>query len=337
MKHVIKAMVLGASMASGAFGAGSDEWDKTFRRNDKVLSQKVSFKNRVNITLVGDLYLPKNLNKSQKHAAIIVGHPFGGVKEQTAGLYAQEMAEQGFVTLAIDASFGGESGGEPRNISSPEIYSEDFSAAVDYLGTQSYVDRDHIGVIGICGSGGFAVNAAKVDTRMKAIATVSMYDMGQARRQGLAQDLNKAHVTRTLDTIGEQRWTEFESEKVKYEPGVPESITENSHPVEQEFYDYYRTSRGQHPRATTNMSLTSSAPLMNFYPFDHLETISPRPLLFIAGEHAHSRFFSEEAYERAAYPKELYIVPGAGHVDLYDKINLIPFDKLTAFFRQNLK
>ncbi|AYM91019.1 alpha/beta hydrolase [Serratia sp. 3ACOL1] len=338
MNKIMAAMALGASMVSvGAFGADGDDWDKTFRRSDKVITQKVSFKNRVNITIVAEMYLPKDFDETKPHAAIVVGHPFGGVKEQTAGIYAQKMAEEGFVTLAFDASFGGESGGEPRNISSPEIYSEDFSAAVDYLGTRPFVDRNRIGVIGICGSGGFAVNAAKVDPRMKAIATVSMYDMGRARRQGLDENLDKAHVTKALKAIGDQRWAEFESGNITYEPGVPVELTKDSYDVEREFHNYYRTPRGQHPRATTNMSLTSSGPLMNFYPFDHIETISPRPLLFIAGDQAHSRSFSEEAYAHSAEPKELFIVLGAGHVDLYDKVDLIPFKKITSFFRENLK
>ncbi|MDQ0668255.1 alpha/beta hydrolase [Pseudomonas sp. W2I6] len=337
MKHIIAAMALGASVATGgSYAAEEDKWDKTFPRSDKVTVQKVTFKNRINLSVVGDLYLPKGLDKTQKHAAIIVGHPFGGVKEQTAGLYAQRMAEEGFVTLAFDASFGGESGGEPRHISSPEIYTEDFSAAVDFIGTRPFVNQEKIGIIGICGFGGFAVSAAQIDPRMKAIATVSMYDMGRARRQGLAPNVDKEQVAATLKAIGEQRWAEFDGGTVKYEPGVPTALNKDSYEVEKEFFDYYRTPRGQHPRASTDMSMTSTGPLLNFYPFEHIANISPRPLLFIAGEHAHSRFFSEEAYALAAEPKELYIVPGAGHVDLYDKVTLIPFDKLKGFFQQYL-
>src|SRR5882757_1397993 len=332
MKQVVAAVALGTSLA-----AEQETWDKTFPRSEKVVTEKISFKNRVNITVVGDLYLPKGLDRTKKHAAVIVGHPFGGVKEQTAGIYAQRLAEEGFVALAFDASFGGESGGEPRHISSPEIYVEDFSAAVDFIGTRSFVQKEHIGVLGICGSGGSALSAAQIDPRMRAVATVSMYDMGRARRQGLAKSANKKQLADTLKAIGEQRWAELESDQIKYDPGVPATLTKDSQDVEREFFDYYRTPRGQNPRATTEMSMTSSGPLMNFYPLEHLDTISPRPLLFIAGEHAHSRLFSEDAYKAAAEPKELYIVPGAGHMDLYDKLNLIPFDKITVFFEQYLK
>jgi len=248
MKHIIAAMALGASVATGgSYAAEEDKWDKTFPRSDKVTVEKVAFKNRINLSVVGDLYLPKGLDKTQKHAAIIVGHPFGGVKEQTAGLYAQRMAEEGFVTLAFDASFGGESGGEPRHISSPEIYTEDFSAAVDFIGTRPFVNQEKIGIIGICGFGGFAVSAGQIDPRMKAIATVSMYDMGRARRQGLAPNVDKEQVAATLKAIGEQRWAEFDGGTVKYEPGVPKVLNKDSYEVEKEFFDYYRTPRGQHP------------------------------------------------------------------------------------------
>ena len=337
MKNVFAAIILGLTLASGSvFAVDKAPWDKVFQKSDKVIVEKVSFRNRMNITLVADMYLPRDIDRSMKNPAIIVGHPFGGVKEQTAGLYAQTMAERGYVTLAFDASFAGESGGEPHSISSPEIYAEDFSAAVDFLGTRAFVDRERIGVIGICGSGGFAISAAKVDPRMKAIATVSMYDIGQASRQGLSETPDTQRVAGFLKAIGKQRWADFASGKVTYGPGAAESLTNESDPVTREFYDYYRTPRGQHPRATTNMSMSSFQSMADFYPFERIETISPRPLLFIMGEKAHSRLFSEKAYRLAAQPKELYIVPGAGHVDLYDNVKLIPFDKLTTFFGKYL-
>lgn len=298
--------------------------------------EKVVFNNRIGIDLVGEMYLPANFDEKNQYSAIIVGHPFGGVKEQTAALYAQAMADRGYVALAFDLSFGGESGGLPRNIASPEIYVEDFSAAVDFLGTRVFVDREAIGVIGICGSGGFVVSAAQIDPRMKAIATVAMYDMGRARRQGLADSLDRTQLQGQLKGLAEQRWAEYESGVLKYEPGVAESVDADSDPITREFYDYYRTSVGQHPRASTNMSLTSSGPLINFYPFEHLELVSPRPLLFITGDRAHSKLFSEQAYDLAAEPKELYVVPGAGHVDLYHRKDLMPFEKIAAFFNQNL-
>lgn len=334
---VITTLVLVVSMAGIAFAAQSLKWDKTFPQSDKVTHQKVSFYNRLGINLAADLYMPKNLDQSKKSAAIIVGHPFGGVKEQTSGLYAQQMAERGFVTLAFDASYGGESGGQPRSIASPEAYVEDFSAAVDFMGTRPFVDRNRIGVIGVCGSGGFSLSAAAVDPRMKAIATVSMYDMGSDRRQGLGNTMSMEDRKKALVDVAGQRYAEFEGGERRYVIGTPESISEDSPQVAKEFYDYYRTPRGQHFRSSTAATITSNMALMNFFPFAQIETISPRPILFIAGEKANSRYFSEDAYKLAAEPKELLIVPGAGHVDLYDRLNFIPFDKLTAFFNQHLQ
>lgn len=311
-------------------------WDKTFPQSALVSHEKVSFNNRLGIKLVADLYVPKDLDLKKRSPAIVVGHPFGGVKEQTSGLYAQTMAERGFITLAFDASYNGESGGQPRSVASPEAFVEDFSAAVDYLGVNPRIDRDRIGVIGICGSGGFALSAAQIDPRLKAIATVSMYDMGRDRRQGLGDTMSEADRRKALEDIAQQRWIEAEGGAKKYVIGTPEEITPDSPDVAKEFYDYYRTRRGHHARSTTAMSLTSNGALMQFYPFEHLDTISPRPILLIAGEVANSRYFSEDAFRRAAEPKELYIVPGAGHVDLYDRVKLIPWDKLTSFFNKHL-
>ncbi len=328
---------LKSDKASPPTDAGQLKWDKTFPQSDKVTHQKVSYYNRLGINLVGDLYVPKGLDRSKKVAAIVVGPPFGSVKEQTAGLYAQQMAERGFVTLAFDPSYNGESGGQPRSIASPEAFVEDFSAAVDYLGTRPLVDRERIGVIGVCGSGGFSISAAAIDPRLKAVATVSMYDMGRDRRQGLGDTMTQKDRVKALREVANQRWSEFEGGEKKYVIGTPEAITAESPAVAREFYDYYRTPRGHHPRSTTAMSLTSNGALMNFFPFAQIKTISPRPILFIAGERANSRYFSEDAYKMASEPKELHIVPGAGHVDLYDRLNHIPFDKITAFFRDHLK
>lgn len=315
---------------------GAQTWDKTFPQSDQVTVEKVSFKNRYDLTVVGDLYLPKGLDRTTRHAAIVVGHPFGGVKEQSSGLYAQQLALRGFVALAFDLSYGGESGGTPRHTASPETYVDDFSAAVDFVGTQGFVDRSQIGAIGICGSGGFGVAAAAIDPRIRAIATVSMYDMGRERRQGFLDAMGVPERKAYLEQIAEQRWKEADGEPIRMLMGTADSIDDQSPAVVREFFDYYRTPRGQHPRCTTGITYTSSAPMMNFWPFANIELISPRPVLFIAGENAHSRYFSEDAYKLASEPKELYIVPGAGHVDLYDRLELIPFDKIASFFNRSM-
>lgn len=313
-----------------------------FYKSNQVTMQRVTFKNQYNMQVVGNLFIPKDLDQNAHNSAIIVGHPMGAVKEQSANLYAQKLAEQGFVTLSLDLSFWGESEGQPRNVVSPDIYAEDFSAAVDFLGTQSFVDRDRIGVLGICGSGSFAISAAKIDPRMKAIATVSMYDMGAANRNGLRHSTTLEQRKQAIAQAAEQRYAEFTGGETKYTSGTVHELNKNSTAIEREFYDFYRTSRGEYtpesssPQLTTHPTLTSNIKFLNFYPFNDIETISPRPMLFIAGNNAHSREFSEDAYQRAAEPKELYIVPDAGHVDLYDRVNLIPWDKLASFFNQHL-
>ena len=305
--------------------------------------QKVTFKNQYNMKVAGNLFIPKGVKRNNKNPAIIVGHPMGAVKEQSANLYAQKMAEQGFVTLSLDLSFWGESEGQPRNAVSPDIYAEDFSAAVDYLGTRPFVDRKRIGVIGICGSGSFVISAAKIDPRLKAVATVSMYDMGAANRNALKHSLTIEQRKQIIAEAAEQRYVEFTGGKAQYTSGTVHELKEDTHPIQREFYDFYRTPRGEYtPKAssrklTTHPTLTSNVKFMNFYPFNDIETISPRPMLFIAGENARSREFSEDAYKLAAEPKDLHIVPGAGHVDLYDRVKLIPWDKLSSFFSNNLK
>lgn len=337
MQKILTALAL-VTLSSASYAAqDSLMWDKTFPKSDKVLHEKVYFYNRLGINIAADMYIPKNLDKSAKAPAIIVGHPFGGVKEQTSGLYAQTMAEKGFVTLAWDASYNGESGGQPRSIASPEAFVEDFSAAVDFIGTRPFVERERIGVIGICGSGGFAISAAAIDPRLKAVATVSMYDMGRDRRQGLGDTITEKDRKKALEDYANQRYIEFMGGQKRYVIGTPEDISKDSSEAAKEFYDYYRTPRGKHYRSTTAMTITSNGALMNFFPFAQIETISPRPILFIAGEKANSRYFSEDAYKLAAEPKELLIVPGAGHVDLYDMPKYIPFDKLDSFFKKHLK
>lgn len=316
--------------------AASAEWDKTFPQSDRVDVEKVRFDNRLGIDLVGDLYVPADVDTTRRHPAIIVGHPYGGVKEQSSGLYAQQMAERGYVALAFDASYGGESGGSPRNLASPEAFTEDFSAAVDYLGGNDLVDRNRIGVIGVCGSGSFSLSAAAVDPRIRALATVSMYDMGRANRQGLNDAVPEDQRRQNLRAAADQRWAELDGADRAMVPGTPVELTAESSTVDREFFDYYRTPRGEHPRSTTAFSQTSTAAMNAYYPFAQIDAISPRPLLFVAGENAHSRYFSEDAYRLAAEPKELVIVPGAGHVDLYDRVEMIPFDTLDRFFTTNL-
>lgn len=341
----LAATTLGTLALSGNLAQAADKPEDAdnFYKSDKVASQKVEFHNQYKMKVAGNLFLPKDRDQSSRYPAIIVGHPMGAVKEQSANLYATKMAELGFVTLALDLPFWGESEGEPRNAVSPDIYAEAFSAAVDYLGTRPFVDRNRIGVIGICGSGGFAISAAKIDPRLKAVATISMYDMGTANRSGLGKSQTLEQRKKIIADAAEQRYVEFTGGETKYTSGSVHELDENSHPIEREFFEFYRTPRGevtpkgQSPELTTHPTLTSNVKFMNFYPFSDLETISPRAMLFIAGEDAHSREFSEDAYKRAAEPKELYLVPRTGHVDLYDRVNRIPFAKLQEFFTQNMK
>jgi fermentation-respiration switch protein FrsA (DUF1100 family) len=313
-----------------------------FYTSDLVTIQKVNFPNQYGMKIVGNLILPNNRDASTKLPAIVVGHPMGAVKEQSANLYATKMAEQGFVAMAIDLPFWGESEGAARNAVAPDLYSEAFSAAVDYLGTHEAVDRARIGGIGICGSGGFIVSAAKIDPRLKAIATISMYDMGSVTRNGYGKSQTLAQRKDKLTQATQLRYEEFTSGKPVFQNFLPVELPAGSDPVLAMYHNFYRTKRGIAIPAgytleqTQNRTLASEVKFMNFYPFNDIETISPRPLLFIAGDQAHSREFSEDAYQRAAEPKELHWVKGANHVDLYDRVNLIPFAKLTDFFQKHL-
>jgi fermentation-respiration switch protein FrsA (DUF1100 family) len=317
-------------------------WDKTFPKSDRVDHRKVTFKNRYGLTLAADLYLPTNRG-SQKLAALVVGGPFGGVKEQAAGLYAQTLAERGFVTIAFDPSFNGESSGEPRGVASPEIFTEDFSAAVDYLGLQSFVDRNRIGLMGVCGSGGFGLTATSVDKRIKAVATASMYDISRQYAKGMGDSMNRDERTQRLNSLSQQRWLDAERRTPAPMPYMlPEKVDGNTHPVVREFFEYYATPRGYHPRSRNsdkegNFTETSFMAFMNFPQLTYINEISPRPVLLIAGEHAHSRYFSEDAYKLLDEPKQLVIIPNANHVDLYDRMDKIPFDRLEAFFKAHLK
>ncbi|QJI28835.1 alpha/beta hydrolase [Pseudomonas sp. ADAK18] len=342
MKKIIVLLTLLVSSLS-AVGADMSNGADNFYTSDKVTVQKVNFKNQYQMNVSGNLFIPKKPDAKTRSPAIVVGHPMGAVKEQSANLYATKMAEKGFVTLSLDLSFWGESEGLPRNAVSPDIYAEDFSAAVDFLGTRPFIDKERIGALGICGSGSFVISAAKIDPRMKAIATVSMYDMGAANRNGLKHAQTLEQRKETIAQAVQQRYVEFTSGQTLYTSGTVHQLDENTHPIQREFYDFYRTPRGEYTPAssskelTTHPTLTSNIKFMNFYPFNDIETISPRPMLFIAGADAHSREFSEEAYKLAGQPKELVIIAGAGHVDLYDRVDLIPFDKLASFFQSNLK
>jgi fermentation-respiration switch protein FrsA (DUF1100 family) len=313
-----------------------------FYTSDKVTFHKVTFKTQYQTNVAGNLYLPKDLDRTVKSPAIIVGHPMGAVKEQSANLYATKMAEQGFVAMSIDLPFWGDSEGQLRNLVSPEIYAEAFSAGVDFLGSSDFVDRKNIGAIGVCGSGSFVISAAKIDPRIKAVATVSMYDMGAAFRDALNKSQTVEQRKEFIATAAEQRWAEADGAKTQYIGGTTLELTADTDPIQREFYDFYRTPRGEFTpvgvmrETTTKPTLSSSVKFMNFYPFNDIETISPRPMLFISGDQAHSKEFSQDAYNRASEPKELVWVKGAGHVDLYDRVDLIPFDRLKNFFDQHL-
>jgi len=312
------------------------KWDKTFPKSEKVDHRKITFKNRYGITLAGDLYQPKNV--SRKLAALAVSGPFGAVKEQSSGLYAQTMAERGFIALAFDPSYTGESSGEPRNVASPDISVEDFSAAVDCLGLQANIDRERIGIIGICGWGGMALSAAAVDKRIKAVVASTMYDMTRVMSKGYNDSMTAEQRAQTLEQLSRQRWQDAENGTPAYQPPYND-LKGGEAQFLVEYADYYRTPRGYHARSVNSgnaWTVTTPLAFMNLPILTYIKEIAPRPLLLIHGERAHSRYFSETAYAAAATPKELLIVPGAVHVDLYDRMDKIPFDAIAAFFQQSL-
>lgn len=311
-----------------------------FYTSDRVTREKVSFTNQYRMNVAGNLFVPTDRDPVARMPAIIVSHPMGAVKEQSANLYATKMAERGFVTLSIDLPFWGESEGTPRNAVSPDMYAEAFSAAADFLGARPFIDPERIGVIGICGSGAFALSAAKIDPRLKAIATVSMYDHGTLYRRGLGNIQTVEERRQFIADAARQRTVEFAGGETRYTAGAPLELTGNA--IGDEFHDFYRTPRGEvtptgmSPLTTTMPTVSTNVKFLNFYPLEDLEMIAPRPVLFISGHQAHSKEYSEDAYARAAEPKELFWVEAAGHVDLYDRVGLIPFDKLTDYFTRNL-
>lgn len=317
----------------------TQEWDKTFPKSEKVDHCKVTFHNRYGITLAADMYIPKN--SEVKLPAIAVSGPFGAVKEQSSGLYAQAMAERGFLTIAFDPSFTGESGGSPRYVASPDINTEDFSAAVDFLSVQDNVDPEKIGIIGICGWGGMAINAAAMDTRIKATVASTMYDMTRVNANGYfdSEDTSDARFEKKK-AMNAQRTADYKNGSYALAGGVVDPLPEDAPQFVKDYYAYYKTERGYHPRSLNSNSgwnATSSLSFMNMPILQYSHEIRSAVLL-VHGEKAHSRYFSEGAYEKLTGDnKELLIIPGASHVDLYDRTDVIPFEKLRSFFEEHLK
>lgn len=320
----------------------TDTWDKTFPKSDKVDHEKVTFHNRYGITLAADLYMPKNRNG--KMAALAVAGPFGAVKEQASGLYAQKLAEMGFLTIAFDPSFIGESGGRARNVASPDINTEDFSAAVDYLSNRSDVNPDKIGIVGICGFGGMAINAAAMDTRIKATVTSTMYDMSRVIANGYfdyekdGDTLKKERMDRRK-ALNQQRTEDYKNGSYKRDGGVVDPLPADAPQFVKDYYDYYKTKRGYHPRSLNSndgWNVTSALSFTNMPLLAYADEIES-PVLIIHGEKAHSRYFSEDVFKKLkGNNKELLIVPGANHTDLYDNMDKIPFPKIAAFFHKYL-
>lgn len=312
-------------------------WDKTFPESDKVDHRKITFKNRYGITLAADLYSPKGAKG--KLAAIAVSGPFGAVKEQASGLYAQTMAERGFLTVAFDPSYTGESGGEPRNVASPDINTEDFSAAVDFLTTQADVDSNRIGIIGICGFGGMGLNAAAMDTRIKATVASTMYDMTRVTANGYfdAMDSNARYEARRQ--LNEQRTRDARSGTFAPAPGLPATLKGDEPQFVKDYFDYYKTRRGFHPRSINSNGAWNATSALSFMTMPLLAYAGEirGAVLLVHGEKAHSRYFSEDAFKKLRGDnKELLIIPNASHTDLYDKKDVIPFDRIEAFFKANL-
>lgn len=304
-----------------------------FYTSDRVDSQRVEFHNQYGMKVVGTLFTPKSLDKTKKYAAIVVSHPFRAVRQQAANLYATKMAEQGFVTLSYDQSFWGESEGSPRGAVSPDIYTENISAAVDFLGTRPYVDRERIGAIGICAGGGFTIAAAKMDPRIKALATSGMYDMGEFFRTGIGHVQTKDQLQEILKASNASRYDEFLTGNYVHSKDHNGALSSEA----QESHDFYETRRGNVATNDRKLVVSSYPKFMNFYPFNDIETISPRPILFIVGAKAPSAQFTYDAYKKASQPKELVEIKDATRLDLYDRTEVIPWAKLTEFFKNNLK
>ena len=316
----------------------TEEWDKTFPKSDKVNHRKITFHNRYGITLAADLYEPKNAEG--RLPAIAVCGPFGAVKEQSAGLYAQTLAERGFLTIAFDPSFTGESGGQPRYVASPDINTEDFSAAVDFLSVQDNVDPDRIGILGICGWGGMALNVAAMDTRIKATVASTMYDMTRVNARGYFDAMDADARYEQRKALNAQRTEDYKNGTYLLGGGVVDPLPEDAPFYVKDYYDYYKTERGYHPRSLNSnggWNATSALSFMNMPILAYSDEIRSA-VLVIHGEKAHSCYFSKDAFGNLKGDnKELLIIPGAVHTDLYDRMDVIPFDKLESFYREYLK
>lgn len=337
-KQLLTALVFASLFTVGAQAAQPSAAETTAAVRYVWFTKKLN-----NIQLAGNLYVPPHFKNTRTYPAIVVVHPGGGVKEQTAGIYAQKLAEKGFVTLAFDAAYQGESGGTPRYVEDPASRTEDIRSAIDYLDTLSFVNEDAIGVLGICAGGGYAVHTAQTEGRIKAVATVSAVDSGRTRREGIGGTMTDEGRNTMLAEVGKQRAAEARGADVRYinyVPNSPEAVPQGpGHDMYQEFYEYYRTPRGAHPRSVNQYTFTSLDKMFAYTAFDHVDWISPRPILLIAGSKAGTRYLSEDAYAMAKAPKELYIIPNASHIDLYDKPEYVnpAVDKLTDFYNQYLK
>lgn len=301
---------------------------------DSVQREHVYYLTRYGVEIAADLYYPKDLEKELQYPAVVVGPPFGGVKEQGPGVYANELAQRGFIVLAFDPAYHGYSGGQPRYAGSPDTYVEDFSAAIDFLGSLSFVNRESIGALGLCASGGFVLGAAAQDLRIKAVATSVLYDIPALA--GLASGEERDEQLRAFSY---QRWTDFDQQEAAFDytyPENPQTDMPDGLAILPEFWDFYATKRCWHPHARANITATSNPAFMNFQVTGRIDEISPRPVLLITSEEAHSRAFSEQIFERLQEPKELYVAPFGSHVDFYDRVDIIPFDKLEEFFKKNL-
>ena len=348
MKTVMAAAVMAAALTTDAQTAYKNvtdmdrleltkEWDKTFPKSEKVSHEKVTFRNRYGITLAADLYKP--VGADGKLPALAVCGPFGAVKEQASGLYAQELAERGFLTIAFDPSFTGESGGSPRYVASPDINTEDFCAAVDWLSVRDDVDASRIGILGICGWGGFALNAAANDPRIKATVTSTMYDMSRVNANGYFDAMSADDRYKLREQLNAQRTEDYLNGSYKLNGGVVDPVPEDAPLFVRQYHDYYKTARGYHrrsPNSNGGITETSALSFINMPILSYIGEIRS-PVLLVHGEKAHSRYFSEDAYKRLTGDnKELLIVPGANHVDLYDNPDAIPFDRIGEFFRKYL-
>ena len=305
--------------------------------NENIERIHVRYQNRYGIAIAGDLYTRKDLDKKKTYAAVVVGAPYGGVKEQGPSVYANELAQRGFVVLTFDPCYMGESGGEPRHVSSPDLFSENISAGVDYLGLLPYIDWEKIAALGICGSGGFALSAAAMDTRIRAVVTASMFDMSAAARLGMTPQ----QIQERKEMLSLQRWQDAENGEPEYIPSygeeAVEEIPEEIQGLWREFFEFYGTKRGHHPNARGNFTTTSDLSFLNYSLTDHIDEISPRPILFCVGEQAESRFMSDMAFEKAAEPKQMLVVKDCNHIDLYDNTSKIPFDEIERFLHESLE